>query len=472
MESVINRQSLTRRSSSGLYGRGRMSSLENSGTFLTRVREAGTRRIPLNPPVTFRSTRSTPTVPPKAGLLSRLEQSRTSRSRNSLLRRVRRQQLQSDAAQTVPFRVTSRTAGVSALNVVVIPLYSAFNTVYRAVYGLTAEILQLPQRILVTDDGELAPIDQGFIAAGMLFVVASLAILSTPVVQDVMRYDPFPASISLDHSRLADPLERSESQRSGFHLDGPEVELDVSRFQRLTFQEHTVAPGETISGIAARYGITMDTLVSFNQISDSRRVQVGSRFQIPSRSGLRHIVRTGESLGSIAASYGAEVSAILDANDLVTDTVTVGQELFIPEARMRNTELRLILGELFIMPTTGRVTSGFGYRPDPFTGRRSFHNGIDWAGPRGTPIVASMAGRVVESGVHSIYGNYVVIQHPEGFQSLYAHMERVTVNRGQTVNQRQQIGSMGSTGRSTGSHLHFSLFRNGQAVDPLRHIHR
>lgn len=406
-------------------------------------------------------------------MLRRLEQTRAGRSKSpSLLKRARTHEFSKNDSG-IQVGGSARFAAVAAMiPAVIAPVQGLLTGLARTLLGISAELIRLPQQVLATDSGDVAPVDQGFIAGGILFVVVGLGIVSAPAMQDLMRYNPFPEAITLDHSRLLDPFSVDAAVDEGFHLDGPEVELDISRFQALTFQEHTVAPGETISGIASRYGITMDTLVSFNQINDSRRVQVGTEFQIPSRSGLRHIVRSGESLGSIAGSYGVEVAAVLDANDLATDTVVVGQELFIPEARMRNTELRLILGELFILPTTGRLSSGFGYRPDPFTGRRSFHNGVDWAAPRGTAIMASMAGRVVELGVHSIYGNYVVVQHPEGFQSLYAHLDRILVSRGQTVDQRQQIATMGSTGRSTGNHLHFSLFRNGQAVDPLRHVHR
>ncbi|MFP4509437.1 MAG: peptidoglycan DD-metalloendopeptidase family protein [Spirochaetaceae bacterium] len=464
MDSVINRQSLTRRSSFQGRSSARMNAWENPQRFLMRASETGTARPGISAAVNNRRS--------EAGLLRRLEQTRRQRSALSLLKRARA--LDSGNGETGPqIGGIARFSAVAAIvPAIIAPVHGLLTGMVRMLLGVSTEMIRLPQQVIATESGEVAPVDQGFIAGGILFVVVGLGIVSTPTMQDLMRYNPFPEAIALDHTHLLDPLSQNASVDEARHLDGSEVELDISRFQALTFQQHTVAPGETISGIASRYGITMDTLVSFNQINDSRRVQVGTEFQIPSRSGLRHIVRSGESLAGIAGSYGVEVAAVLDANDLSTDTVTVGQELFIPEARMRSTELRLILGELFILPTAGRLTSGFGYRPDPFTGRRSFHNGVDWAAPRGTAITASMAGRVVESGVHSIYGNYVVIQHPEGFQSLYAHLDRILVNRGQTVDQRQRIATMGSTGRSTGNHLHFSLFRNGQAVDPLRHVHR
>lgn len=332
-----------------------------------------------------------------------------------------------------------------------------------------------PVRIGALLQSDLVPIDQGFVAGCLLFILVGVLSLTSPAVELWLSYAPFPDRIELNTVSVPDALSTEKSANavsvSDRHVDGAAAELDVSRFETLSFDTHTVQRGETISGVAQRYGITVDTLVSFNQISDSRRVQVGTEFEIPSRSGLRHIVGSGESLSAIAGRYSVAVEDILDANDLQTSSISAGDELFIPGARMRQTELRLILGELFVRPTTGRLTSGFGNRTDPFTGRRSFHNGVDWANAPGTPVVASMAGRVVDIGRNPVYGNYVIIQHPENFQSLYAHLQTITVNQGQYVSQRQRIGAMGNTGRSTGSHLHFSLFENGRPVDPLRHVH-
>ena len=341
---------------------------------------------------------------------------------------------------------------------------------------LRAAFPSLPSvRIGAILQSDLMPVDQGFVAGCLLFILVGVLSLTSPTVELWLSYKPFPNHIELNSVSVPEAL-NAESAANGAsvsdrHVDSAAAALDISRFETLSFDTHTVRSGETISGIARRYGITVDTLVSFNQISDSRRVHVGTEFEIPSRSGLRHIVGSGESLSAIAERYSVAVEDILDANDLQTTSISQGNELFIPGARMRDTELRLILGELFVRPTTGRLTSGFGNRTDPFTGRRSFHNGVDWANAPGTPIVASMAGRVVDVGRNPVYGNYVIIQHPENFQSMYAHLQTINVNRGQYVSQRQRIGAMGNTGRSTGSHLHFSLFENGRPVDPLRHVH-
>ena len=147
-----------------------------------------------------------------------------------------------------------------------------------------------------------------------------------------------------------------------------------------------------------------------------------------------------------------------------------GQELFIPGGRLPSRELDRILGKLFIYPTQGRLSSGFGVRPDPFTGIRRFHNGLDLANRQGTPVRAAMTGRVAMVGYNANFGKYVILSHPDGYQTLYGHLDEFLVARGQAVKQGQAIGRMGNTGYSTGPHLHFSVFHRGEPVNPSRFL--
>ncbi|WP_438829573.1 M23 family metallopeptidase [Alkalispirochaeta alkalica] len=111
-------------------------------------------------------------------------------------------------------------------------------------------------------------------------------------------------------------------------------------------------------------------------------------------------------------------------------------------------------------------------RPDPFTGQRRFHNGVDIVNAMRTPVRAAASGRVVhvESQIGN-YGRFVILRHADGFQTLYAHLDSYSVRVGQNVSRGQQIGAMGNTGRSTGPHLHFSVIHNGRFVNPLRYLH-
>ena len=103
-------------------------------------------------------------------------------------------------------------------------------------------------------------------------------------------------------------------------------------------------------------------------------------------------------------------------------------------------------------------------------GYRKFHNGVDLANSQGTPIYAARSGKVTVATYGSTYGYYVTINHGDGYSSLYAHMTHYVVSKGDTVKKGQLIGYMGSTGRSTGSHLHFSIFYNGSSVNPMNYI--
>jgi murein DD-endopeptidase MepM/ murein hydrolase activator NlpD len=118
----------------------------------------------------------------------------------------------------------------------------------------------------------------------------------------------------------------------------------------------------------------------------------------------------------------------------------------------------------------GVTSSGFGARLDPFTGRRARHEGLDFPAPMGAPILASAGGRVVYAGVRGPYGNTVVIDHGNGLATLYGHASRILVRPGDLVMPRQQIATVGSTGRSTGAHLHFEVIRNGVRVEPRDYL--
>jgi len=236
----------------------------------------------------------------------------------------------------------------------------------------------------------------------------------------------------------------------------------------LTLSKYKVKSGEAVSTIANKFGLTLGTVISFNQIRNVKRVQVGMELSIPNQDGLMYTVARGDSLGLISRRTGITYESILDANNMESPVIQPGQKLFLPGAAISRMEIRQALGEMFIMPARGRFTSGYGYRKDPFTGVRRFHNGIDIANVAGTPIKAAMEGRVSDVGYHSSYGNYVVISHDGGYQTMYAHLSAYKVAKGQRIAQGETIAQMGNTGYSTGTHLHFSVFRRNVPTDPTK----
>jgi murein DD-endopeptidase MepM/ murein hydrolase activator NlpD len=234
---------------------------------------------------------------------------------------------------------------------------------------------------------------------------------------------------------------------------------------------YTVRSGDTISGIAQRFGLNMDTVISYNGIQDARALREGAVLTLPNADGLKYRVKRGDYLEGIARRQGVALNALLDWNNLESALIVPGQELFVPGARLSEMELNRVFGRLFIYPTTGRITSRFGIRNDPLTGLRRFHNGVDLANELGTPVVAAMSGRVAMLGYNPNFGKYIILSHPEGFQTLYGHLDEFLVRKGQQVRQGQGVARMGNTGYSTGSHLHFSIFRRGEPVDPFKYLH-
>ncbi|MEF2967593.1 M23 family metallopeptidase [Paenibacillus sp. M1] len=117
-----------------------------------------------------------------------------------------------------------------------------------------------------------------------------------------------------------------------------------------------------------------------------------------------------------------------------------------------------------------RLTSNFGYRTDPFTGRASFHAGIDIAGKTGDPVYAAGAGKVILTDKDSSHGNYIIVEHPGGLQSWYLHLSKISVSAGDTVTKGERIGSLGNTGRSTGPHLHFEIVKQDKPIDPMPYL--
>lgn len=127
----------------------------------------------------------------------------------------------------------------------------------------------------------------------------------------------------------------------------------------------------------------------------------------------------------------------------------------------------------YLRPSTGPITSNYGWRTHPVRGSKSMHTGVDFGGKTGDTIIASRAGEVAFAGwYNNVYGNVVILNHGGGYQTFYAHMSRVSVSKGQVVDQGQRVGFMGSTGLSTGSHLHFEVRKDGSSLDPFNFLTR
>ena len=267
------------------------------------------------------------------------------------------------------------------------------------------------------------------------------------------------------------PLRRPGQEKAAESEEWDELPLDLT--ETFSWGEYTVRPGDTVEGIAKNFGLSLDAVIASNNIGNVRRgLRAGSRIRVPNMDGIPYTAQQGDSYPGIAASMKVPLEAVLDANDIQTEAVKPGTVLFIPGAKMRQEDLRLALGELFMFPVRGRITSSFGYRVDPFTRTKLFHAGMDLSSGMGTPVRAAAGGRVSATGYNAVYGNFVILTHNKTYQTMYAHLSRIMAAKGNYVGQGETVGRVGSTGRSTGPHLHFAVYKNSKAINPLEILNK
>lgn len=232
-------------------------------------------------------------------------------------------------------------------------------------------------------------------------------------------------------------------------------------YKRTEIVTYTVKAGDTPSQIAESHNIALTTLLWANQLSASNYIRPGDELLILPINGLVHTVRSGESVSVIASRYGSTIDKILTYNDIESSAfIVVGQSIIIPDGKQPRVSAPRtyasaysslqILTNYFIRPTAGRISQGLhGY------------NAVDIAGGCWQPIYAAAPGTVeVASGNgrwNGGYGNFVSIAHPNSTGTLYAHLVQVLSWGGQAVNQGQLLGYTGSTGRSSGCHLHWEV---------------
>ena len=237
---------------------------------------------------------------------------------------------------------------------------------------------------------------------------------------------------------------------------------------------YIVKEGDNISAIASSFGVTVNTILWTNDIRDAKLIKPGDILIILPVSGVKYAVKKGDTLQSIAKKFRGSVDDITQFNGLAVDEIlSVGTDIIIPDGEFQENPSPAQT------PKTPASVSRFaglpeiiGYFARPIIGGRNSRatqknphglhgfNGIDLASSCGFPIMASAGGTVIiarSSGWNGGYGKYVVISHPNGVQTLYGHMSSVFVSPGQTVAQGFAIGAIGSTGNSTGCHVHFEI---------------
>ena len=228
---------------------------------------------------------------------------------------------------------------------------------------------------------------------------------------------------------------------------------------------YRVREGDTLSGIAERFGMDLDTIASLNREwgSGVHLIQIGEAIKIPNQDGI--YIEVQEDLDSLCAEKGVPIEVVSAVNRIDRNSIGPGAELFFPGVQHTGIERSVITGSAFLKPVIGWLTSGFGYRRDPFTGQMQFHRGIDLAAASGTVVRSALDGTVVMAGRNAVMGNYILIRHQINYSTLYGHLSQIWVSRGETVSRGERIGAVGTTGKSTGPHLHFEIRRRGVPIN-------
>jgi murein DD-endopeptidase MepM/ murein hydrolase activator NlpD len=301
----------------------------------------------------------------------------------------------------------------------------------------------------------------------MLIILSVAAIVFFSYHALLWNNDEFDLKLSDDDQIRKRLLEYAMANAS---VRMPADDMIFNTNETFAWLNYTIKKGDTVSKIALDHSLSMDAIIASNNMVNARSLREGEIIRIPNMDGIPYTVASGDSYKKIADHFNVPLDAILDANDIQDDTIKAGASLFIPGAKMRSEDLKMAMGELFIYPIRGRLTSPYGWRKDPFSGSRRYHRALDLAAPSGTPIKAAMAGKVTSVGYNDTFGNYIIISHAGGYKSMYAHLSSTAVKQGAGVNQGTKIGEVGSTGHSTGPHLHFAIYKNDIAVNPLDYL--
>jgi len=252
------------------------------------------------------------------------------------------------------------------------------------------------------------------------------------------------------------------------------VDLNKPRDKTIDYK---VLGGDTLASISKKFDVSIDTIKWANDLKNDT-IKTDQILKIPPITGIVHKVKSGDNIYSIAKKYKVDAQKIAnypfnDYTDLNTFSLSVGQTLYVPDGVIEEENVfsparffaQVQAGvkgtSSFIQPTTGIITQYYIW----------YHQAIDIANNALPPVLASDTGTVTYAGcLNWGYGCHIIIDHANGYQTLYGHLSVISVSPGQVVSQGQRIGTMGSTGRSTGPHLHFEIRFGGQPLNPLNFL--
>jgi len=236
---------------------------------------------------------------------------------------------------------------------------------------------------------------------------------------------------------------------------------------KLRLIKYKVKHRDTLWGISKKFGVDPDSIISSNSLSNVHKLSIGETIYIPNIRGIFVFVNNGDTIYKLSTRYKVSTDLIMEVNNLESPILAPGMRVFLPGVKYNIMKRAFALGEAFDKPVSGRLTSRFGYRRDPFSGKIAFHTGIDIANRLGSVIHAARDGRVTFIGLKGEYGLVIQIKHNFGYRTVYAHLLNSRVRVGQKIKRGQIIGFMGNSGRSTGPHLHFEVWLRSRLIDPM-----
>lgn len=253
------------------------------------------------------------------------------------------------------------------------------------------------------------------------------------------------------------------------------IETLVSEKVRDSIKEYKIEEGDTVASISKKFGVSVETIRWQNNLVGDK-IKVGKVIEILPVTGMAHRVNKGDTVYSIAKKYDSSAQSVVDfpfntfSND-ETFELAIGQIVIVPDGvkpQIITTSPRLrqltpdagsvVASGSFVWPTAGTISQNFAW----------YHTGLDVANKSAPSVLAADSGRVTYAGCLTYgYGCHVKIDHGNGFVTLYAHLQQINVSVGQSIGRGSLVGKMGSTGRSTGTHLHFEVTKNGLKLNPL-----
>jgi len=294
-------------------------------------------------------------------------------------------------------------------------------------------------------------------------------------------------------TQLVPPLE-VDTSGAGFLSEGSSflskptiTNTIISTLPRDKITTYTISEGETYWTVSFKYEIDIDTLLWANGITDVNNIEIGKNLIILPVNGLLYTTVEGDTVEGVSKAFNVATDKIMSQNKLTSNTLVADTQLVLPGARKYvpkpSSAVPNYAGDNYYY--SGTVAMGSGSFSWPINSGTRFisqyfgwvtryykHTGIDLDWRNGSDIIAADDGTVVATGYGwgGGYGNHIIIDHGNGYQTLYAHLSAISVRQGQNVTKGQSIGVMGSTGNSTGTHLHFEVRQNGVAINPLIYV--